>query len=407
MFNNINEATDTLMSRKNQTYGVDGLKHALEILNNPHLDLEVIHIAGTNGKGSTTNYVRSILQTAGYKVGTFTSPHLHKHNDRIRINDIEISDDDLLGYINETYDLWMQHNLSMFEIDMLISALYFKREKVDYVIYEVGLGGRLDATNVVEPKVCAITNIGFDHQAILGDTLAKIAAEKAGIIKRGIPIITSVQNFESLSVILNKSITMEAPFKQICVPHYTHEGKLMEFEFEFEKYQLLNQATYQVANASLSIAITKTLIPSISHDTIKKGLLSTHWAGRFEEVLPSVYIDGAHNEMGIKQLVESIEYLPKPITVVFAALKDKSFDSMMDMLENVSEQLIVTEFDFYRAASAQELGAKHKVNIMSDYKQAIDYGINNKGKGSLIITGSLYFISEARTYLIDLKNGMD
>lgn len=404
MFNNIDEATEVLMSRKNQTYGVDGLKSALEALNDPHLDLNVIHIAGTNGKGSTTNYVRSILQSAGFRVGTFTSPHLHKHNDRIRINDKEISDEELLDYINSTYDLWMQYNLSMFEIDMLISALYFKKEKVDYVVYEVGLGGRLDATNVVNPKICAITNIGFDHQAILGDTLAKIAAEKAGIIKKGIPIITSVQNFESLSVILNKSITMDAPFKQICIPHYTHEGKTMEFEFEFETYKLVNQATYQVANASLAIAIIKNLLPTLSHETIQNGLLSTHWAGRFEEILPLVYVDGAHNEMGIKRLVESIKFLPKPITVVFAALKDKSFDSMMDMLESVADQLIVTEFDFYRAASAKELGANHKSLIKSDYKEAIDLGIQNKGPGTLIITGSLYFISEARSYLLEIKD---
>ena len=404
MFKTIDEATQVLMSRKNQTYGVDGLVKALDTVGNPHLDLNVIHIAGTNGKGSTTNYVRSILQTAGFSVGTFTSPHLHRHNDRIRINDQEIADDVFLDYINNTYDLWMEHNLSMFEIDMLISALYYKQSNVDYVVYEVGLGGRLDATNVVTPKVTAITNIGFDHQAILGNTLAEIAGEKAGIIKSNTPLITSVQDSDALSVILEKSISMNAPYKHICIPHYNLVDKTINFEFEFKNYILKNQATYQVGNAALAIAIVNEVEPTITQEIIQEGLTSTHWAGRFEEILENVIVDGAHNEMGIKRLVESTKMLPKPLTVVFAALRDKSFDSMMSMLEEVADTLIVTEFDFYRAATANELGEHHNATIISDYKEAIDFGISNKKEGTLIITGSLYFISDARSYLLDKRD---
>lgn len=404
MFNNIDEATRVLMDRKNQTYGVDGLVKALEEIGNPHLDLEVIHIAGTNGKGSTTNYVRSILQARGFKVATFTSPHLHKHNDRIRINDQEIEDDVLLGYINDTYNLWMKYNLSMFEIDMMISALYFKEQKVDYCVYEVGLGGRLDATNVVKSKVSAITNIGFDHEAILGDTLAKIAFEKAGIIKPKTPIITTVQEKEALEVIIDRSIAMDAPLRQLCIPEYVVDKSQITFEFDFVKYYLFNQATYQVSNASLAIAIVKTLVPDIKDRTIQEGLNSTHWAGRFETMLPGVIIDGAHNEMGIERLVESVKMLPKPLTIVFAALKDKNFNQMLAKLEAVADQLIVTEFDFYRAAKALELAKGHNALVIDNYLQAIDHALDHQGEGTVIITGSLYFISDARNYLLEIKS---
>lgn len=403
MFKTIHEATETLMARKNLKYGTDGLIKALQEVGNPHLKLKVIHIAGTNGKGSTTNYVRAILQTAGYKVATFTSPHLVKHNDRIRINDQEISDDALLDIINTTYDLWMKHGLSMFEIDMLISALYFVEHAVDYVVYEVGLGGRLDATNVVVPCVSAITNIGMDHQAILGDTIAKIAGEKAGIIKKDVPLITTVDDPEALQVILDTCLRVGAPFHQVCVPDYTLIGDTLNFEYGFEPFVLKNQATYQVNNATLAIALIQKIQPDITHDTIQKGLLSTHWAGRFEQVIPHVYIDGAHNEMGIQKLVESLSMVARPWTILFTALADKDHDVMISMLEHVADTLIVTQFDFYRAQSAENLALNHQAIVIKDAIEAINYGLETKGDGTFIITGSLYFISQARAYLMNSK----
>lgn len=404
MFKTIHEATQTLMARKNLKYGTDGLIQALAAVGNPHLQLKVIHIAGTNGKGSTTNYVRSILQTAGYQVGSFTSPHLVKHNDRIRINDQEISDDALLAAINNTYDLWMQYELSMFEIDMLISAMYFLEQGVDYVVYEVGLGGRLDATNVVTPCVSAITNIGMDHQAILGDTIAKIAAEKAGIIKKDVPLITTVDDPEALNVILDTCLRVDAPFQQVCVPPYRIANTSLHFEYAFEPYVLHNQATYQVNNAALALAIVQRILPAIDHDTLQKGLTNTHWAGRFEAILPNVYLDGAHNEMGVQKLVESLPMLPRPWTIIFTALADKDHHKMISMLEHVADTLIVTQFDFYRAQSAENLAHNHQALIIKDAREAIEYGLAHKGEGTLIITGSLYFISQARAQLLDLKD---
>lgn len=237
----------------------------------------------------------------------------------------------------------------------------------------------------------------------MGDTLAKIAYEKAGIIKENTPIFTTVQDKEALDVILDTSITKNAPFRHLCIPEFNVEGDTIHFEFEFEKYYLKNQATYQVGNASLAISLVRALIPNIDHEILQQGLLNTHWAGRFETVMPGIIVDGAHNEMGVSRLIESIEHLPKPVVIVFAALKDKNFDAMISLLERSSEKLIVTEFDFYRAATAEELAKNHKVEIIQNYKDAIDYGIKIKEAGTLIVTGSLYFISDARQYLISLK----
>ncbi|MPN07446.1 Folylpolyglutamate synthase [bioreactor metagenome] len=169
----------------------DDFKRLINDLGNPQWQLKCLHVAGTNGKGSVTNYLRSILQQAGYRVGTFTSPHLIVHNDRIRINDVYISDEELLSIANEHDQFWKDYDLSMFEIDMVISILYFLRQRVDYVVYEVGMGGRLDPTNIIHALASVIVNIGLDHMEYLGDTLDKIAYEKAGIIKENGLVFTA------------------------------------------------------------------------------------------------------------------------------------------------------------------------------------------------------------------------
>lgn len=398
MFKTIESAAQALMERRNMTLGIDNLISLLDVLDNPHLELQCVHIAGTNGKGSTTNYVRSGLQAAGYKVGSFTSPHLVVHNDRIRINDHMIPDDVFLRYINDSMKYWEEYSLSMFEIDMLISILYFIDEKVDYVVYEVGLGGRLDATNVIIPKVCAITNIGFDHMGILGNTIGEIAGEKAGIFKEGVPVFTTESSQEALEVFENKARSLNVELHKVRVPNYTIGNKTYTYTIDDLEITLTNQGVYQVANSSLAVNILKFL--GVNNQAIKEGIESTAWAGRFEEILPGVYLDGAHNAMGINNLVESMKILPKPWVVVFTALADKSHSDMIALLEKVVDKVIITEFDFYRAASAKELAENHNVLIESDYKKAIEMGKSLAHEGSLLITGSLYFISEARSFLL-------
>ena len=400
MFKDIQVALETLEARRNMTLGIDWLRKALAHLGNPHHKLQTIHIAGTNGKGSTSNFVRGILQTAGYKVGSFTSPHLIHHNDRIRINDEDISDERLLKYINQTYDLWEAYHLSMFEIDMLISVLYFIDEKVDYVVYEVGLGGRLDATNVITPLVCGITNVDFDHMNILGDTLPEIAFEKAGIIKPNIPVFTTETKQEVLDVFENISKERHAPFKKVI----SYETILNDKSFTLlykEPIEMRNQGIYQKDNASLAISIIESLSLDIDAKVIKAGIEKTHWKGRFEEVVPDVYVDGAHNMQGMTRLIESLDMLPKPWIVVFSALGDKAHHEMLEKLVKKVDQLIVTEFEFYRAEKAEVLAEGLNVSIIKNYKEAIDQGFKDKEKGTLIVTGSLYFISDARAYILE------
>lgn len=400
MFKDINVALETLEARRNMTLGIDWLKKALESLGNPHLNLKCIHIAGTNGKGSTSNFVRSILQTAGYKVGSFTSPHLIHHNDRIRINDEDISDEKLLYYINKTFDLWEDYHLSMFEIDMLISILYFLDEKVEYVVYEVGLGGRLDATNVITPLVSAITNVDFDHMNILGDTLEKIAYEKAGIIKKDIPIITTARKPEVLNVLKDISKKRGAPVTTLKPLKYQTNHKSFTLYYK-EPIEMKNQGIYQKDNANLAIHIIESLNLNISPKTIKEGIENTHWKGRFEEVVSDVYVDGAHNLQGMDRLIESLTMLPKPWIVVFSALGDKEHHEMLEKLVKNVDLLIVSEFEFYRAEKAEKLAEGLNVRVIKDYKKAIDTGYGLKEKGTLIVTGSLYFISDARAYILE------
>lgn len=394
MYTNINSALGALMERRNMTLGIDNLINLLSELDNPQLDLKCIHIAGTNGKGSTSNYVRSGLQAAGNKVGSFTSPHLVVHNDRIRINNENISDEVFLRYINDSIQYWEPYSLSMFEIDMFISIMYFRDEAVDYVVYEVGLGGRLDATNVIHPLVCAVTNIGYDHMGILGNTLEEIAGEKAGIFKPGVPVFTTEKNDSVLNVFNEKTDLLNI----VEIPQHTVGDKSYSYTLDGIEITLTNQGIYQISNSALALKILKYL--NIADESIKSGIENTSWAGRFEEISQGVYLDGAHNSMGIENLIKSMEILPKPWVVVFTALADKSHSEMVDRLEAVFDEVIITEFEFYRAAKAQDLALNHKVTIETDYKKAIQIGKDHRQSGTLIITGSLYFISEAREYLL-------
>lgn len=395
MFKDIDHALSVLIERKNMTLGIDYLNDCLIFLGNPQNRLNCIHIGGTNGKGSTTNYVRSILQESGYKVGTFTSPHLVSHNDRIRINNIPISDEKLLYYLNETYPFWDRFKLSMFEIDMLISILYFLDEEVEWVVYEVGLGGRLDATNVITPKVIGITNVDFDHMGILGDTLDKIAYEKAGIFKKDVPIYTTETKLECLEVFSDRSQKLNAVVNQVKIPKYQGNYNFNVLGIEIE---LVDQGIYQIDNATLAIYLIKALELEIKDSVIKKAIENTNWPGRFERVRDNLFLDGAHNEVGVLKMLKTLSDYPRPWRVVFTALGDKDHQKMVKTLYDAVDELIITEFDFYRAASARDIANNLNVRVIKDYKQAIDYLLKNS-KGTSVVTGSLYFISDARAYL--------
>lgn len=386
-------------------FGFDHFKNAMNDLGNPQDEVKCIHIAGTNGKGSTTNYLRSILQEAGYKVGSFTSPHLIVHNDRIRINDVYISDEQLLRYGNRFYDFIEANNLSMFEIDMLFAVTYFKEQNVDYALYEVGLGGRLDATNIVTPLLSIITTIGFDHMELLGNTLKLISKEKAGIIKEKIPCLTAEPKKACLSVFKEVCELHHSPLIQLSKIKKNPSSKGLSYSYQGLTIHLSTMALYQIKNSATAIEASlflRTKGLKISDQAIMNGLSKAEWKGRFEKVSdsPLIILDGAHNSHGIAALRESVKLLPQPIFVVFSALKDKETDKMIGQMLDVTPHLIVTEFDFYRASTVDLLAKDFPVEKVKDPKEAIKKGILRSKGGSLLITGSLYFISEVRQKIL-------
>ena len=403
-FNDIQSFIDYTTNRMNKgRFSLDHFKALLESLGNPQHQLKTVHIAGTNGKGSTTNYLRAILQASGLRVGTFTSPHLEVHNDRIRINDVYISDEQLLYYGNRFAELIEENNLSMFEIDTLIAIQYFLDQDVDIALFEVGLGGRLDATNVIMPLVSLITTIGFDHMDILGNTLALISMEKAGIVKDGVPLYTSEDKPECLDVFKQICIERNAKFNTIKEAQNIELKHGITFSYDQLLIHLNTSALYQVKNASLAIEGARYLSNyfEINDDNIINGLKDTQWKGRFELVStnPHIIIDGAHNTHGVSALVESARYLPKPLVIVFSALRDKETDAMLDDLLSIADEVIVTEFEFYRAASLEML--RHgNVLAIQDNHEAIRKGIALSLNGTCLITGSLYFISQVRQTIL-------
>jgi len=386
-------------------FGFEHFKQAMTALGNPQNDIPCVHIAGTNGKGSTTNYLRSILQNAGYKVGSFTSPHLIVHNDRIRINDVNISDEAILSLANRYADFIETHNLSMFEIDMLFSVLYFKEEKIDIALYEVGLGGRLDATNVVTPLLSIITTIGFGHMEILGNTLEAIAGEKAGIIKPSIPVLTAEPKKVCLAVFHEVCERNHSPLMTLGKPRRLEGTDGLRYAYRGYKVHLTTLALYQIKNSATALdsaLFLRTKGYTISDEALLTGLEEAQWKGRFEKVSdsPLIILDGAHNAHGIAALKESAKYLPRPLFVVFSALKDKETDKMIHGMLDVTSHLIVTEFDFYRASTVDLMAKDFPVEKVKDPKKAIEKAIQRSRGGSLLITGSLYFISEVRQKIL-------
>lgn len=405
MFSNIDDALNTLMKRTRSEHPqLYKFSECMKALNNPQNSLNIIHVGGTNGKGSTTNFIRSILEQEGYKVGTFTSPHLIKHQDRFRINGTFISDEKLLELINRSYPYWDQYDITMFEIDVLLATWYFIDEQVDYAIYEVGMGGTYDATNIVTPLASVITNISLDHTGYLGDTVEKIAVEKAGIIKDSGIVVTGERKESVLDIFREKANRDIYEVRAIDI--LGHVNRHLKMGYRGNVINLLSYASYQAKNAALAYEVcyqlNKNQLIKISKESILKGLSSTQWAGRFEIVSqqPLIILDGAHNEEGIHQLVMALQGLPRPIVSVFSALKDKDTDHMMQQLVSISDEVIVTEFKHPRAQSAALLSKDFECIIEKDYKKAVQLGLEKVGAGTLCITGSLYFISDVRPLFV-------
>lgn len=392
--------------RKNRGYGLDHFKQYMASLGNPQNRLRSIHIAGTNGKGSTTNDIRSILQAAGYKVGSFTSPFMITHLDRIRINNQDIREEAFLGITNRYYDSWMEWDLSMFEIDMCIVVFYYLEEQVDFCVFETGLGGRKDATNILQPLVSVITNIGMDHMEFLGDTLEKIAKEKAGIVKEGIDLITAEDKECCLQVFQKHTASAHAQcIKAGEISNIQETADGLSFDYgNLKDVALYGKARYQCRNAALAIEVCLYLQRQghirLTEVQLRTGLHQAVWIGRFETISkePLIILDGAHNADGIHALCETLKQM-EDVQVLFSVLKDKNFEAMLQELETVCGEILVVPFYNERALDVRLLEGRKHIHLMESYERAIPHALQKVKP--LVITGSLYFISDVRKYLIE------
>lgn len=414
MFKNIESAVNWIESVKKfgDKLDLSRMELATNLLGHPERELNVIHIAGTNGKGSTVSYLKHILLKQGYSVGTFTSPYIVHFNERITMNYDDISDKDLLHYINKVYSL---HNevfdkfnevITFFELITLISFLYFKDKKLDYILYEVGLGGRLDATNVVQPILTAITSISFDHMGVLGNTLEEIAKEKLGIVKEGIPLITAVDQTELYSLFKEhtKNHNSELTYIDRDAIEDIVYGKTTKFVYKTNEYEISMLGNHQVFNACLAIEIIKYLeeknLLGINESSIKKGLYETAWPGRME-TFGNIILDGAHNIGGVIALEKSMNSLfkDKYIKVLFTSMADKEYTNNIKIIENFADELHFTEFDYPRCETAENLYKVSNIDnkyIHKDAVKALNELRELKKDEILLITGSLYFISYIR-----------
>ncbi|NLC96774.1 MAG: bifunctional folylpolyglutamate synthase/dihydrofolate synthase [Erysipelotrichaceae bacterium] len=398
-FTDIEKAIDFVTNRKNINAGISNFLDVMNSLGNPQNDFKVIHVAGTNGKGSTVNFIKDVLINNGYKVGFYTSPHLIKHQDRIRINNEFISDEDFLYYLNKYIDIIEDRFLNMFEIDTLIMSFYFKENNIDFGLIEVGLGGRTDSTNIFEsPLVCVITNIGYDHVERLGDTLDKIAYEKAEIIKPNTKVVVGNLQDIAMKVVYDKCEKVNAKIIHVK-PHKVEDAHL--FTYKNILYEIDNDAGYLIENACTALETLAVLNLNLDLNKIKTGIKNSHWPGRFERIKDNIILDGAHNLEGIIALIKSLKLCKKPHVVIFSVLKDKPFDKMVRKLYDNCDCLIVTEFDFDRVKKAKDVASNLDVLIIEDYKEAIKVGMEKSASGTLFVCGSLYFISEVRNYLLN------
>ncbi len=359
-------------------YSPESIRLLLEKAGNPHHRLKTVHIAGTNGKGSTAHYLSSIFSFSGYSCGLYTSPHLLELNERITINGEQISDNALTGIIDETVSnaSELPEKPTFFDILTCAALVYFDRMKVDIAVIEAGLGGRLDSTNQIIPELSIITGISLDHTSVLGDTVEKIAAEKAGIIKQGVPVLYSTLLPEVSSIISSKASELNAPSFQLSEQNYTYSKssksvfsiKIGNRETFFSGILLRNIGRSFSLNARIAAnaaLILSSLYRRITADTIINGLNSTIVPGRFEVLLndPVVIFDPAHNPEAVKELCETVksEFPDVIINPVVSLMKDKNFVEILEILHQNFRNIIFCELEDERSLKKTELPANHNI----------------------------------------------
>ncbi len=412
--------------------GLENIKYLLNLMGNPHEGLKVIHVAGTNGKGSTSSFISSVLVEQGYKVGLYTSPYLEEFTERIRVNGVNIPKEELAeitlftkGKVEEMLAAGMNHPTE-FEVVTAIGFEYFKRQKLDYLVLEVGLGGRGDSTNVMDdPLVSVITPIDFDHIEYLGNTLGKIAYEKAGIIKKNSFVVAYPQREEAMRVIeevcsQQHSKLNIAATDRIELLKYDEEGQCFHTycgEEKFENLCISLLGEHQTQNATVALTALNVLIEEhhipISKEALYEGFKKTVWPGRLERMKknPTVLIDGAHNIHGIRALKKAITklYGHKKILLVIAILGDKDVSGMLDEIVPLADQIVLTQPNNERALPVNKLEEKvlpynKPLRKEAEIPRAVDAAFELAGEEDVIVfCGSLYMIGDVRTILRNRK----
>jgi dihydrofolate synthase/folylpolyglutamate synthase len=414
------------LSRSSVIFDTSRIEALLEKLGQPHLAAESVHIAGTKGKGSTAAMIASILTASGYKTGLYTSPHLHSFTERIRIDDRHISEAGLAALVQRLkpdFDAFNQlgihGELTTFEILTALAFVYFQAQKVDFQVLETGLGGRLDATNVVRPRVCAITSISLDHTEVLGNTLARIAAEKAGIIKPGCTVVSAPQVPEVRGVMSSVCRERGARLIEVGQDLVWRLTERSDFSQSFEvtafhgSYDLAIPllGEHQVDNAAVACGVAETLAGlgvRISASSIATGLSQVSWPGRLQVLQrnPVLVVDGAHNLDSAMNLVKALPQYFRfdDVILVFGTSREKDISGMVDALLPISRKVIVTQSRNPRAADASALAAAFckrgvKAREVQPVGSAVSLALRGAGPADLVcVAGSLFVVAEAIEY---------
>lgn len=407
--------------------GLERMNSILNVFGNPQKKYPCLHVAGTNGKGSVSAIIASTLHEAGYKTGLYTSPHLSSLRERFRIGNTMISEEELIELIwRIRVFLEKGYELSYFEFTTAIAMIWFAEQGTEMAVFETGLGGRLDATNIVIPIVSVITNISLEHQSFLGSSISEIAREKAGIIKKGVPVITGVREQPALSVILNRCLELNSPVwvidRDFDVEEHGNSG--IDYKGKFLKINGLDLALkgrHQAANAGLAIAACERVIEQgfrLTDTAVRNGCRSVYWPGRGELLRGScrVLLDGAHNLGGIgslKDLLGRLNTAPKDRERKFHSLLwacsdeggDKDFAAMLRQISSLFGQIIITEPPGPRVPVTMERwkggNIPEDVILEQNWKKALNKALSGCGKEDMLcVAGSLYLVGAVREELI-------
>ena len=396
--------------------GLDNIRALMEALGNPHLAYPVIHIAGTNGKGSTSFFIAKILENAGLKVGLYTSPHLVDFRERMQVNGQQISEDGVIDFWQHVKDIVLERKATFFDTTTAMAFNYFQTQQVDVAVIETGLGGRLDSTNIVIPELAVITPIHFDHEKQLGDTLAQIAGEKAGIIKEGTTVISAEQESEALKVLKGKSDIAESfiylpdILKTELVSDSLEGMKFtiedLHYQQTFKKLYCRQLGDFQLNNLVMAYFVSRMYMEKagieFNPDILKNAFSENQWAGRLQIIQKNPYIifDVSHNFIGILKTLRYLSELinPNSLHILIGLVQDKDYLSIAETISQYSKYITVTEPDTYRKLDGELLvsvlkKSKSQVNFIKDLSRAYEFCRKQlQPQDTLLVIGSHYLI---------------